>query len=635
MAHTSDLIATDIEQYLKAHENKSLLRFITCGSVDDGKSTLIGRLLYESKMLFEDQLAAVEADSKKFGTQGDEIDFALLVDGLAAEREQGITIDVAYRFFSTDKRKFIVADTPGHEQYTRNMVTGASTADVAILMVDSRRGILTQTRRHSYLVKLLGIRHVLVAINKMDLVDYSEKTFNDIVDAYRDFAARIGLESPTFIPLSAFKGDNITDPSAAMPWYHGTTLMGYLETVEIDDERMQRAPFRLPVQWVNRPNLDFRGFAGTIAGGVIRPGDRIRVQPSGRESTVARIVTRGGDLEQAVSGQSITLTLNDEIDISRGDVISTVDAPAETADQFEITLVWMHDEPLLPGRPYLLKIGTKTVTATITDIKYQVNVNTLEHVAAKTLELNAIGVCNLSLDRQIAFDPYQDNRDTGGFILIDRLSNNTVAAGLLHFALRRAHNIHLQHMDVDKIARASIKHQQGCVLWFTGLSGAGKSAIANLVEKKLHGLGHHTYLLDGDNVRHGLNKDLGFTDADRVENIRRVGEVSRLMVDAGLIVLTAFISPFRAERSMARSLVEEGEFVEVFVDTPLEVAEQRDVKGLYKKARRGELKNFTGIDSPYEAPEEPEIRLDTTRLSLEAAADAVITTLRLRGVISD
>ena len=634
MAHVSDLIATDIEQYLKAHENKSLLRFITCGSVDDGKSTLIGRLLYESKMLFEDQLAAVEADSKKFGTQGDQIDFALLVDGLAAEREQGITIDVAYRFFSTDKRKFIVADTPGHEQYTRNMVTGASTADVAILMVDSRRGILTQTRRHSYLVKLLGIRHVLVAINKMDLVDYSEKTFNDIVDAYRDFAAQIGLENPTFIPLSAFKGDNITDPSAAMPWYHGTTLMGYLETVEIDDERMQRAPFRLPVQWVNRPNLDFRGFAGTIAGGVIRPGDRIRVQPSGRESTVARIVTRNGDLEQAVSGQSITLTLTDEIDISRGDVISTIDAPAETADQFETSLVWMHDEPLLPGRPYLLKIGTKTVTATITDIKYQVNVNTLEHMAAKTLELNAIGVCNLSLDRQIAFDAYQDNRDTGGFILIDRLSNNTVGAGLLHFALRRAHNIHLQHMDVDKTARASIKHQQGCVLWFTGLSGAGKSAIANLVEQKLHAQGHHTYLLDGDNVRHGLNKDLGFTDADRVENIRRVGEVARLMVDAGLIVLAAFISPFRAERSMARSLVEEGEFVEVFVDTPLEVAEQRDVKGLYKKARRGELKNFTGIDSPYEAPEEPEIQLDTTRLSLEAAADAVITTLRLRGVIS-
>lgn len=634
MAHVSDLIATDIEQYLKAHENKSLLRFITCGSVDDGKSTLIGRLLYESKMLFEDQLAAVEADSKKFGTQGDQIDFALLVDGLAAEREQGITIDVAYRFFSTEKRKFIVADTPGHEQYTRNMVTGASTADVAILMVDARRGILTQTRRHSYLVKLLGIRHVVVAINKMDLVDYSEKTFRDIVDTYRAFADQIGIENATFIPLSAFKGDNITDPSPAMPWYHGTTLMGYLETVEIDDERMQRAPFRLPVQWVNRPNLDFRGFAGTIAGGVIRPGDRIRVQPSGRESTVARIVAHGGDLEQAVSGQSITLTLADEIDISRGDVISTVDAPAETADQFETSLVWMHDEPLLPGRPYLLKIGTKTVTATITDIKYQVNVNTLEHIAAKTLELNAIGVCNLSLDRPIAFDAYQDNRDTGGFILIDRLSNNTVGAGLLHFALRRAHNIHLQHMDVDKAARAGIKHQQGCVLWFTGLSGAGKSAIANLVEQKLHALGHHTYLLDGDNVRHGLNKDLGFTDADRVENIRRVGEVSRLMVDAGLIVLTAFISPFRAERRMARGLVEEGEFVEVFVDTPLEVAEQRDVKGLYKKARRGELKNFTGIDSPYEAPEEAEIRIDTTRLSPEAAADAVIATLRLRNIIS-
>ena len=635
MAHISDLIATDIEQYLKAHENKSLLRFITCGSVDDGKSTLIGRLLYESKMLFEDQLAAVEADSKKFGTQGDQIDFALLVDGLAAEREQGITIDVAYRFFSTDKRKFIVADTPGHEQYTRNMVTGASTADVAILMVDARRGILTQTRRHSYLVKLLGIRHVLVAINKMDLVDYSEKTFRQIVDSYREFATHIGIEDVTFIPLSAFKGDNITDPSEAMPWYHGTTLMGYLETVEIDDERMQRAAFRLPVQWVNRPNLDFRGFAGTIAGGVIRPGDRIRVQPSGRESTVARIVTHGGDLERAVSGQSITLTLADEIDISRGDVISTVEAPAETADQFETTLIWMHDEPLLPGRPYLLKIGTKTVTATITDIKYQVNVNTLEHNAAKTLELNAIGVCNLSLDRPIAFDAYQDNRDTGGFILIDRLSNNTVGAGLLHFALRRAHNIHVQHVDVDKTARAALKRQQGCVLWFTGLSGAGKSSIANLVEQKLHALGHHTYLLDGDNVRHGLNKDLGFTDADRVENIRRVGEVAKLMVDAGLIVLTAFISPFRAERRMARGLVEEGEFVEVFVDTPLEVAEQRDVKGLYKKARRGELKNFTGIDSPYEAPEEPEIRLDTTRLSLEAAADAAIATLRLRGIIAD
>ena len=635
MAHVSDLIATDIEHYLEAHEHKSLLRFITCGSVDDGKSTLIGRLLYESKMLFEDQLAAVEADSKKFGTQGEAIDFALLVDGLAAEREQGITIDVAYRFFSTDKRKFIVADTPGHEQYTRNMVTGASTADAAILMVDARKGILTQTRRHSYLVSLLGIRHVVVAINKMDLVDYAEKAFRDIVADYREFAARIGIENIVFIPMSAFKGDNITTPSAAMPWYHGATLMGYLESVEVDEEHMQRAPFRLPVQWVNRPNLDFRGFAGMIAGGVIRPGDRVRVQPSGRESTVARIVTRDGDLEQAVSGQSITLTLDDEIDISRGDVISTADAPAEVADQFETTLVWMHDEPMLPGRPYLLKIGSKTVTATITDIKYQVNVNTLEHVAAKTLKLNAIGVCNLSLDRPIAFDPNRDNRDTGGFILIDRLSNNTLGAGLLHFALRRAHNIHLQHVDVDKAARSALKHQKSCVLWFTGLSGAGKSSIANLVEKKLHALGHHTYLLDGDNVRHGLNKDLGFTEADRVENIRRVAGVAKLMVDAGLIVLTAFISPFRAERRMARALVDEGEFVEIFADAPLDIAEQRDVKGLYKKARRGELKNFTGIDSPYEAPEAPQLRLDTTRLSIEAAADAVIATLRLRGVIAN
>ncbi len=635
MAHVSDLIGTDIEQYLKAHENKSLLRFITCGSVDDGKSTLIGRLLYDSKMLFEDQLAAVESDSRKYGTQGEAIDFALLVDGLAAEREQGITIDVAYRFFSTDRRKFIVADTPGHEQYTRNMVTGASTADAAILMVDARKGILTQTRRHSYLVKLLGIRHVVVAINKMDLVDYSEQVFARIVDDYREFAARIGIEDVSFIPLSAFRGDNITAPSEAMPWYHGSTLMDYLETVEVDDSRLQHTAFRLPVQWVNRPNLDFRGFAGTIAGGTVSPGQRIRVQPSGRESTVARIVTHGGDLARAVAGQSVTLTLADEIDISRGDMISTVDAPAEVADQFETTIVWMHDEPLLPGRPYLLKIGTRTVTATITDIKYQVNVNTLEHIAAKKLELNAIGVCNLGLDRPIAFDAYRDNRDTGGFTLIDRLSNNTVGAGLLHFALRRAHNIHLQHVDVDKAARSTLKHQKSCVLWFTGLSGAGKSSIANLVEKKLHALGHHTYLLDGDNVRHGLNKDLGFTDADRVENIRRVGEVARLMVDCGLIVLTAFISPFKSERRMARALVDEDEFIEVFVDTPLEVAESRDPKGLYKKARRGELKNFTGIDSPYEEPEAPELRLDASRLSLEAAADAVIATLRLRGIIAD
>jgi bifunctional enzyme CysN/CysC len=631
MAHVSDLIATDIEQYLRAHEHKSLLRFITCGSVDDGKSTLIGRLLYESKMLFEDQLAAVEADSKKYGTQGEAIDFALLVDGLAAEREQGITIDVAYRFFSTDKRKFIVADTPGHEQYTRNMVTGASTADVAVMMVDARKGVLTQTRRHSYLVRLIGIRHIVVAINKMDLVDYSENVFRRIVDDYRAFASQIGIEEVTFIPLSAFKGDNITGPSDNMAWYHGTTLMGYLETVEIDEQRLQKAPFRLPVQWVNRPNLDFRGFAGSVAGGTISVGERIRVQPSGKESTVAAIVTHGGNLDTAVAGQSVTLTLEDEIDISRGDVISTVAAPAEHADQFEVTIVWMHDEAMLPGRPYLLKIGAKSVTASITEIKHQVNVNTLEHMAAKKLELNAIGTCNLSVDRPIAFDPYEISRDTGGFILIDRMTNGTVGAGLVHFALRRSHNIHMQHVDLDKAARAASKAQKPCLLWFTGLSGAGKSTIANLVEKKLHALGRHTYLLDGDNVRHGLSKDLGFTDEDRVENIRRVAEVAKLMTDAGLIVLTAFISPFRSERQMARSLVDAGEFIEVFVDTPLAVAEQRDPKGLYKKARKGELRNFTGIDSPYEAPEAAEVRLDTTHHSAEEAAELVVATLRVLG----
>ena len=633
MAHISDLIATDIGEYLKAHERKSLLRFITCGSVDDGKSTLIGRLLFESKMLFEDQLAAVEADSRKFGTQGDQIDFALLVDGLAAEREQGITIDVAYRFFSTDKRKFIVADTPGHEQYTRNMVTGASTADVAILMVDARKGILTQTRRHSYLTSLIGIRHIVVAINKMDLVDYGEKTFRKIVEDYEVFARQIGLKNVSFIPLSAFKGDNMIERSANMPWYHGSTLMGYLETVEIDEARQQKTPFRLPVQWVNRPNLDFRGFSGTIAGGKVQVGDRIRALPSGKESTVARIVTFDGDLPQAVAGQSVTLTLTDEIDISRGDVLSEALAPAGVADQFETTIVWMHDEPLFPGRPYLMKIGAKTVTATVTEIKYQVNVNTMEHIAAKQLEFNGIGVCNISLDRAIAFDPYAEDHDTGGFILIDRLSNNTVGAGLVHFALRRSQNIHMQHVDVDKAARSLQKGQKPAVLWLTGLSGAGKSTIANLVEKRLFAAGHHTYLLDGDNVRHGLNKDLGFTEVDRVENIRRVAEVARLMVDAGLLVITAFISPFRAERQLARSLMAEGEFIEVFVDTPLDVAEQRDVKGLYRKARKGELKNFTGIDSPYERPTAPELVLVTTSMTADQAAEQVIELLRDRGMI--
>lgn len=627
MAHVSDLIATDIAEYLSTHEKKNLLRFITCGSVDDGKSTLIGRLLYESKMLFEDQLAAVEADSKKWGTQGEQIDFALLVDGLAAEREQGITIDVAYRFFSTDKRKFIVADTPGHEQYTRNMVTGASTADVAIVMVDARKGVLTQTRRHSYLVSLIGIQHIVVAINKMDLVDYSETVYRKISEEYTAFSKQIGLEKVTFIPMSAFKGDNITTPSSNMTWYHGSTLMGYLEAVEINELRMQQQAFRLPVQWVNRPNLDFRGFAGTVASGMIRAGDAIRVQPSGKESTVTRIVTHDGDLPVAVAGQSITLTLADEIDISRGDVISAKESPAEIADQFEATLIWMHDEPLLPGRPYLMKIANQHVPLTVTSIKYQVNVNTLEHIAARKLELNEIGICNISLGRAIAFDPYIENPDTGGFILIDRHTNNTVGAGLLTFALRRSHNIHIQHLDVSKATRSEMKNQRACVLWFTGLSGAGKSTIANLVEKKLHAAGRHTYLLDGDNVRHGLNKDLGFTDADRVENIRRIAEVSRLMVDAGLIVITSFISPFESEREMARSLFEEGEFIEVFIDTPLAVAESRDAKGLYQKARAGKLTNFTGIDSPYERPTNPDVIVDASKISPPEAADQILAYL--------
>jgi len=627
VAHTSDLISEDIEQYLHAHERKSLLRFITCGSVDDGKSTLIGRLLYESKMLFEDQVAAVTADSRKWGTQGDEIDYALLVDGLAAEREQGITIDVAYRFFSTDRRKFIVADTPGHEQYTRNMITGASTADVAVILVDARKGLMTQTRRHHYLVSLIGIRKVILAVNKMDLMDYSEAVYRDIEAQFRAFAGEVGQQEISAIPLSALRGDNMVEASARMPWYRGPTLMHLLETIELDETRLQVLPLRFPVQWVSRPNLDFRGFCGTIASGIVRIGERVRVQPSGRESRVARIIAATGERPMAVAGQSITITLEDEIDISRGDVISSAVEPAEVADQFQATLVWMSDEPMLPGRAYLLKLGTRTVNATITEPKYKINVNTMEHLAAKRLDLNEIGVCNLALDRVVPFDVYSENRETGGFILIDRLSNDTVAAGMLHFALRRSQNIHLQHVDIDKAARAQRLGQRPVVLWFTGLSGAGKSTIANLVEKKLHDLGRHCYLLDGDNLRHGLNKDLGFTDADRVENIRRVAEVSRLMVDAGLIVLTAFISPFRAERAMARSLLGEGEFIEVFVDTPIEVAETRDVKGLYAKARRGELTNFTGIDSPYEAPESPELVINTVDCSADAAADQVVAML--------
>lgn len=619
-----DLIAEDIDAYLVQHQHKSLLRFITCGSVDDGKSTLIGRLLYDSKMIFEDQLAALEADSKRVGTQGQNIDFALLVDGLAAEREQGITIDVAYRFFSTDKRKFIVADTPGHEQYTRNMVTGASTADLAVILIDARKGVLTQTRRHSYLAHLLGIRHIVLAVNKMDLVGYDQAAFDRITLAYRAFASSIGIANFLAIPISGLAGDNITTKSDATPWYEGPSLMAHLETVVIDSEARRHQPFRMPVQWVNRPNLDFRGFSGLIASGAVHPGDPVRVLPSGKTSTIDRIVTLDGDLAEAVAGQSVTLTLADEIDCSRGNVISVADAPPQVADQFEATIVWMADEPMLPGRPYWLKLGTQTVTAQVQAPKYQVNVNTMEHLAAKTLELNAIGIANLSTDRPIVFESYEADRELGGFILIDKISNATVAAGMLHFSLRRSQNIHWQATDIGRERHAALKNQKPAVLWFTGLSGAGKSTIANLVEKKLARMNRHTFLLDGDNVRHGLNRDLGFTDADRVENIRRVGEVAKLMTDAGLIVLTAFISPFRAERDMVRAMVADGEFIEVHIDTPLADAEQRDVKGLYKKARAGELKNFTGIDSPYEPPETPEIRIDTTTTTPEQAADHIV-----------
>ncbi len=627
---TDTLIAEDIDAYLRAHQHKTMLRFITCGSVDDGKSTLIGRLLYDTKMIFEDQLAALEKDSKSVGTQGGEIDFALLVDGLAAEREQGITIDVAYRFFATDKRKFIVADTPGHEQYTRNMVTGASTADLAVILIDARQGVLTQTRRHSYLVNLLGIRNVVLAINKMDLVGYSQERFYEIVKEYSHFAQQIGITAFTAIPISGLRGDNIASRSDAMPWYQGPTLLTHLEDAPVNLSRLQDAPLRMPVQWVNRPNLDFRGFAGQIGSGAVRPGDAIRVLPSGRSTTVKSIVTHDGDLAIAVAGQSVTLTFADEVDCSRGDVIVAADAPCEVADQFEATLVWMDEAEMLPGRPYLLKIGTQVVTATVTEPKYEVNVNTLEHLASKTMQLNAIGVVNISTDRAIPFEAYAQNPDLGGFILIDRISNATIAAGLIHFALRRSQNIHWQAVDINREAHAAQKGQKPVVVWFTGLSGSGKSTIANLVEKKLHALGRHTFLLDGDNVRHGLNRDLGFTDADRVENIRRVGEVARLMTDAGLIVLTAFISPFRSERRMVRDLMAPDEFIEVYVDTPLAVAEARDVKGLYKKARAGQLKNFTGIDSPYEPPEAPEAVVNTVECLPEQAADDIVKVILSR-----
>ncbi len=621
---TDALIAEDIEAYLEQHQNKSMLRFITCGSVDDGKSTLIGRLLYDSKMIFEDQLAALENDSRRVGTQGQDIDFALLVDGLAAEREQGITIDVAYRFFATEKRKFIVADCPGHEQYTRNMVTGASTADCAVILIDARKGVLAQTRRHSFLCQQLGIRNLVLAVNKMDLIDYDETKFNAIVSDYAKFAESIGIESFTAVPISGLAGDNITSRSDNTDWYGGPVLIDLLETMQISNTASQKKPFRMPVQWVNRPNLDFRGFSGLIASGTVKPGDELRSLPSGKTSTVKSVVTMDGELDEAVAGQSITITLEEEIDCSRGDVLATADDPPEVADQFESTIVWMDDEPLVVGRGYWLKLGTQMVSVTIAEPKYEIDVNTMEHLASQTLNLNQIGVCEITTDRRIVFDPYTENRALGGFILIDKITNHTVGAGMLHFSLRRSQNVHWQPTDITRDHHASMKNQTPRVLWFTGLSGSGKSTIANEVEKKLALMNRHTFLLDGDNVRHGLNKDLGFTESDRIENIRRIGEVAKLMTDAGLIVLTAFISPFRADRQLVRDMIDGGEFIEIHVDTPLEIAEARDVKGLYKKARDGKLKNFTGIDSPYEPPESPEIRVNTVEMTPEEAADHII-----------
>lgn len=624
---TDELIAKDIETYLKVHEQKSLLRFITCGSVDDGKSTLIGRLLYDSRMIFEDQLDQLKSDSKRQGAQGEEIDFALLVDGLAAEREQGITIDVAYRYFATEKRKFIVADTPGHEQFTRNMVTGASTAELAIVLIDARKGVLTQTKRHSFLCNLIGIKNIILAVNKMDLIDYDQRKFDKIVQDYRNFASKIGLFSFSAIPISGIKGDNITILSKKTPWHIGSTLLEMLEDVDLEVGANQDIPFSMPVQYVNRPNLDFRGFAGNISRGTVRLGDEIRVLPGGKTTYVKSIVTFEGELEQAVAGQSVTLTTTEEIDCSRGQILVASKSPLQIADQFEVTLIWMDEEPLLPGRSYYLKTGTQTVSATVAQPKYEINVNTLEKLASKSFSLNGIGLANITLDRNIAFDNYSNNRELGGFILIDAVTNATVGAGLINFALRRSHNIHWQSTDVSKVFRSRLKNQKPAVLWMTGLSGSGKSTIANAVEQKLANMSRHTFLLDGDNVRHGLNKDLGFTDADRIENIRRIGEVAKLMTESGLIVITAFISPFSSERQMVRDMMDEGEFLEVHIDTPLEVAEERDEKGLYAKARAGSLKNFTGIDSPYEKPEKPEIYIDTTKTSVEEAVDIIVEKL--------
>jgi bifunctional enzyme CysN/CysC len=624
--------ASALTEYLARQEKKSLLRFLTCGSVDDGKSTLIGRLLYDSKLLFEDHLAALEKDSKKHGTTGEDMDFALLVDGLEAEREQGITIDVAYRFFATDRRKFIVADTPGHEQYTRNMATGASNSELAVILIDARKGVLTQTRRHAYIASLLGIRHVVLAVNKIDLVNFSEDIFRDIVAEFSNFAEKLGFLSLVPIPISARFGDNVIGKSASTPWYKGPSLLEHLETVDVETT-LGGLPFRMPVQWVNRPNLDFRGFSGTVVSGRVKPGDAVVVAKSGRASKVGRIVTMDGDLAEAVPGDAVTLTLADEVDISRGDLLSGPAARPEVSDQFAAHVLWMAEDEMLPGRPYLLKIGTTTVPATITELKHKVDVNTLDHLAGKTLHLNEVGYGNISTSQPIAFDAYHENRDTGGFILIDRFTNATIAAGMIDFGLRRATNVHWQALDVNKVARAESKGQKPAVLWFTGLSGSGKSTIANLVERTLFAQGRHTYLLDGDNVRHGLNRDLGFTDVDRVENIRRVAEASKLFVDAGLIVLVSFISPFRSERRLARELMQAGEFIEIFVDTPLEICIQRDVKGLYAKAQRGEIKNFTGIDSPYEPPEAAEITLKTATSDPVQMAEDVVAYLRKAQIV--